>query len=713
MKKLLLHPVFIALLFLSAFATDAFAADGLTPLKTKKAKYADGDNADLRNLYTSEGYVWPVVTKDVTETNLISFSYLEQLSLTPVLQDPNAHAVISYQSPDGGISVPHNTESAPFAIEKLVASKFYIKVTSANGLVKKTYIVNLPVLHTITNMQVGTGGSAPAFDPANFNYHIDVPPDRSSLEVTISPLQNTRWVLEGHKMSPITSSSSLIWTASQLDLGDNFYTLRTYPPNGPLTIDRVLETYHFTIWRSPPLTVSATHTDIAGENDPVNYTGRPGTATAAPNGGTAPYTYSWFNVSTNTALSQTTAAVDGLNGYKYKVTVTDFYGATNTTSVTIKQTVPFILILPTCPDLNNGIFEPGGLPGVGFNINGEGLYVSGTTPAKLTNIPSSWVYGVTVGTEYYELYPPTKQNLTIEVFIKNDVSTYGGSNGRIILNPKYASGNAALTTLAWFDLSTNTQIAVTEEDHRVTGLKAGTYRVISTAPDICPVSLDITITQPKSSNANLSNLAISSGTLSPVFAADALNYSATVSTAVNNITITPTFADTTATISYNGQTYKAGAAISVALVPGNTSIPLLVTAQAGNAKTYTLTVTRESVSPINLSLSYTISPVSTLIKVKGSANYNYTTSVAADINSITITPKQADVNAVVTVEGIVVARGAASAPIPLSSATTTVHMVITAPSGAAKTYAIAVSRNGSSNVKLSFTITPASTLTAV
>jgi|GEM_PF-3471136 len=700
MKKLLLRPIFIALLFLSAIATGAFAADGPIPLKTKKAKYADGDNADLRNLYTSDGWVWPVVTKDVTETNLITYSYLEQLSLTPVLQDPNAHAVISYQSPDGGISVHHNTPSAPFAIEKFVASKFYIKVTSANGLVKKTYIVNLPVLHTITNIEVGTGGSAPAFDPANFNYHIDVPPDRSSLQVLISSLQNTRWVLEGHKMSPLTSSYSLLWTASQLDLGDNFYTLRTYPLNGPLTADRVLETYHFTIRRSPPLTVSATHTDIAGENDPVNYTGRPGTATAVPNGGTAPYTYSWFNVSTNTALSQTTAAVDGLNGYKYKVTVTDFYGATNTTSVTIKQTVPFILILPTCPDLNNGIFEPGGLPGVRFNINGEGLYVSGTTPAKLTNIPSSWVYGVTVGTEYYELYPPTKQSVTIELFRKKDVTTYGGNDGGIFVDPKYADGNYAFTTLAWVDLSTNTQIAVTEAtNHWVVGLKAGTYRVISTAPDICPVSLDITITQPKSTNANLSNLVVSSGTLSPVFSAGVTAYTTQI-TGIQNVTLTPTLADTSARISYNGTAYANGAAIPVTLVSDSNRIAITVTAQNGSTKDYTVDIIRRAAAPsANANLSSLAISNGTLTPVFSTNVNNYAVNVPFSTTTIILTPTVADTGAIVKVNTVTVASGIATAPIALVTGSNTITIDVKAGDGTIKTYTVAVTRyNGAPTI---------------
>jgi uncharacterized delta-60 repeat protein len=98
---------------------------------------------------------------------------------------------------------------------------------------------------------------------------------------------------------------------------------------------------------------------------------------------------------------------------------------------------------------------------------------------------------------------------------------------------------------------------------------------------------------PAPTNATLSALAVSSGTLAPTFAANTLSYTATVSNAVTSITIIPTTADTNATVTVNGAT----AATPVPLSVGTNLISLLVTAQDGvTTTTYTVMVTRAAPS---------------------------------------------------------------------------------------------------------------------
>ncbi|RZJ65892.1 MAG: hypothetical protein EOO45_16415, partial [Flavobacterium sp.] len=137
-------------------------------------------------------------------------------------------------------------------------------------------------------------------------------------------------------------------------------------------------------------------------------------------------------------------------------------------------------------------------------------------------------------------------------------------------------------------------------------------------------------------------------------------------------------------------------------------VQMVITAPSGAAKTYAIAVSRNGSS--NVKLSFTITPASTLTTVTGPASYNYTTSVSPETGSIIITPKAADPAAVVRVAGNIIAYGA-SAPITLLPGVTAVQMEIIAPSGFSRTYAIAVSRNGSSNTKLSFKLTPSSKLT--
>jgi hypothetical protein len=96
-----------------------------------------------------------------------------------------------------------------------------------------------------------------------------------------------------------------------------------------------------------------------------------------------------------------------------------------------------------------------------------------------------------------------------------------------------------------------------------------------------------------SSNADLSAMSISSGTLSPVFASGTTAYTATVSNATTSITLTPTKAEVNATITINGVSVTSGdASGAIALNLGSNTITTIVVAQDASTKTYTATVTR-------------------------------------------------------------------------------------------------------------------------
>jgi gliding motility-associated-like protein len=102
-----------------------------------------------------------------------------------------------------------------------------------------------------------------------------------------------------------------------------------------------------------------------------------------------------------------------------------------------------------------------------------------------------------------------------------------------------------------------------------------------------------------SDNADLSSLTMSSGTLAPAFASGNIAYTASVSSAVSSITVTPVLADANATIAVqvNGAGFtpvtSGTASSSLALSPGNNSIQVKVTAPDGTTiKIYSITVSR-------------------------------------------------------------------------------------------------------------------------
>lgn len=99
-----------------------------------------------------------------------------------------------------------------------------------------------------------------------------------------------------------------------------------------------------------------------------------------------------------------------------------------------------------------------------------------------------------------------------------------------------------------------------------------------------------------SSNANLSQLEISAGTLDPAFQAAQTGYTALVANSVMSTTVTATRQDAGASITVDGAAVSSGAASSpIALQIGDNVIDVVVTAANGTTrKTYTVAVTRES-----------------------------------------------------------------------------------------------------------------------
>lgn len=95
----------------------------------------------------------------------------------------------------------------------------------------------------------------------------------------------------------------------------------------------------------------------------------------------------------------------------------------------------------------------------------------------------------------------------------------------------------------------------------------------------------------RSDVSRLTNLALSSGTLSPAFSPAMMSYTANVTNATASIT--PTVLDSTATVKVNGVTVNSGAAsAAIPLTAGSNTLTTVVTAQNGTTvTTYTVVVT--------------------------------------------------------------------------------------------------------------------------
>ncbi|MDP4155491.1 MAG: cadherin-like beta sandwich domain-containing protein, partial [Bacillota bacterium] len=104
---------------------------------------------------------------------------------------------------------------------------------------------------------------------------------------------------------------------------------------------------------------------------------------------------------------------------------------------------------------------------------------------------------------------------------------------------------------------------------------------------------NLTITRKKSSNNLLQDIQLSNGELSPKFDAAVTSYSVQVANEVNEITVSPVAAENTASILVNDSPVT-DKGVSVQLSAEKTEITIVVTAENGEKKTYSVEVTKAS-----------------------------------------------------------------------------------------------------------------------
>ncbi|MHA6643785.1 cadherin-like beta sandwich domain-containing protein [Mesorhizobium sp. A623] len=281
------------------------------------------------------------------------------------------------------------------------------------------------------------------------------------------------------------------------------------------------------------------------------------------------------------------------------------------------------------------------------------------------------------------------------------------------LAPAFASGTLAYTaavpnsvaSMAFTPTASEPNATITVNGTAVVSGTASGPIPLSVGPTSIPVvvtaqdgtttkTYNVTVVRAAASDANLSGLTPSAGTLDPVFSGATLAYNVAVDNAVNSISLTPTAADPTAIISVNGVAASSGSASgAIALSVGNTVIPVVVTAQDGTTtKTYNVTVIRASSAVADL--SNLVPSTGALDPAFGAGTFAYDVSVANSVSTIALTPTSLDAAATITINGTPVASGATSAPIALAVGTTVIDVIATAQDGTTtRTYTVSVLRS--------------------
>ncbi len=199
-----------------------------------------------------------------------------------------------------------------------------------------------------------------------------------------------------------------------------------------------------------------------------------------------------------------------------------------------------------------------------------------------------------------------------------------------------------------------------------------------------------------STDATLSGLSLSSGTLTPAFDGGTSAYTASVPYSTGSITVTPTTNNSNATVEVNGLPVSSGSPSEpISLNVGTNTINVDVTAQDGTTtQTYTLDVTRNEAPSTDATLSGLSLSFGTLTPAFAQGTFAYSASVPYGTSSITVAPTTNNGSAAVKVNDVTVASGNPSGPISLNVGSNTINVVVTAQDGATtETYTVIVTRD--------------------
>jgi exo-poly-alpha-galacturonosidase len=303
-----------------------------------------------------------------------------------------------------------------------------------------------------------------------------------------------------------------------------------------------------------------------------------------------------------------------------------------------------------------------------INANLYSLSVSAGTlsPSFSANVTS---YAVEVANSVSSVTVTPAADAATSTITVNGISLTSGSTSSSIALPNTGSTVNTIT------------IVVTGSDKKTTK----TYTIVVTRLDA-----------PLSSNANLSALALSEGNLNPGFAVDTVSYNVELPYATMAISITPSVAEASATVKVESETVVSGTS-SQSIVLANSGltpneIHVVVTAQNGAIKTYTLYVFRAAVSIEARLSSCTISSGTMTPPFSGDVE-TYTVWVASSVTAVTFIPVAAGTGATITVNGNSVASGSESPAVSLAVGSNAVPIIVTAQSGTTKTYQLTVIRS--------------------
>ncbi len=580
----------------------------------------DESSAGLSNLSLSSGNLNP--NFDPT-TIVYSVNVLNDVSSLTVLPTALVEGLSVLKVNGSVVAYGSTSQSIPLAVG---ANNITVDVTAPDGITTKTYTVTVTrapsAVSTLSALTLSSGTLSPGFGSSTTSYTASVA--NASTSITVRPTLTTTLAMVRVNGVLVTSGSDS--QSIPLTVGNNTITVEGTAQDGTTT-----STYTVTVTRISNVSTLSSVTLSSGTLSPefisttTSYTAIVADTTSITVKPTVSNSFASVRVNgtlvTSGSASQSIPLALGSNTITVVGTAQD---GTSTSTYTLSVTrLPFTDSTLSALTLSSGTLSPG--------------FGSSTTS-----------------------YTASVANATTSITVRPTLSTTTAT----------VRVNGALVTTG----SNSQSIPLTVGDNTIT--------ILGTAEDgVTTTSYTVTVTRAPSAVSTISALTLSSGTLSPVFAAGTRNYTASVTNATTSITVRPTVTDATATIKVNGTTVASGSNSSaLPLEVGPNTITVVGTAQDGiSTSTYTVVVTRAP-SAVSTLAGLTLSS-GTLSPSFFTGTMSYTASVPSSVKSLQVTPTVTDSTASVKVNGLAVASGASSSPISLSVGNNPIQVVVTAQDG--------------------------------
>ena len=562
------------------------------------------------------------------------------------------------------------------------------KVTLASPSTVAVTIRASDALPTLSGLSVSPGTLTPAFASGTLEYAVpDVPYGSNRITVTATPETGATVAYEdgsGNALSDADADTA--GDQFDLEVGENTIKVK-------LTKGSASQTYTLTLTRAAPAVSVGAAAATAGEGDTLTFT-----VTRTPAAGDA-LTLT-VNVSESGDLvpaasegaRTVTIAADATEETLVVATETDDsdWEEHSTVSVTASPSTGYTLSAATASTL---------VEDDDFPEATAALAVSPTTVGE----PGTVSVSVTVTTNADQ--EPHGPGGTVTAAAGGGTATSGSDYDAF--NQSYAldaAGFSAVTAPGgqrWQRVYTGTVTvkddAATEaaETFNVVLTKSGAPKVTLASPSTVAVTIRASDAPAASSDASLSALSLSSGTLSPGFTGATTRYAASVINSVSWTTVTATTNHAAASVLITPTDADANrAGDQVNLDVGSNVISVKVTAEDGTTRTYTVTVTRAAPpASSDASLSGLSLSGVTLTPDFASGTADYTASVANSVSSTTVTATKNHAAATVVITPADADANAAGRQVSLTVGFTTVTVKVTAEDGATtRTYTVIVTR---------------------